>query len=91
MEFDVSKARVGPSVSFFLLSVDLDVELSSTFSAPCLPVGHHASHHFHNGLNLWNCKQALIKCLSLRESVVIIVSLQSNRTPTKTYVFNEGY
>ena len=41
-----------PSVSFFLLPVDVDVELSTTSPVPCLHACHHASHHDDNGLNL---------------------------------------
>ena len=39
-------------VSLFLLPVDLDVELSATAPAPCLPVYSHASCHDDNGLHL---------------------------------------
>jgi hypothetical protein len=39
-------------------SLGQDVELS----APCLPGCCHTSCHDDNGLNLWTCKQAAIKC-----------------------------
>jgi hypothetical protein len=42
--FDVLEAQARPSGSLFLplLPVDLDVELSATSPAPCLPVHCHA-------------------------------------------------
>ena len=39
----------------------------SNISSPCLPVCCHASHHDDSRLNLWNYKQALIKCFLLLE------------------------
>lgn len=48
--FRVSNAQARCSVSLFLLSADLDSELSATFTAHCLPACHHASHN--NELNL---------------------------------------
>jgi hypothetical protein len=38
-----------------------------SFSSTCLPECCHASHYDDNGLNLWNCKPALIKYFSLYE------------------------
>ena len=51
---------------FCCLSSDQDVELLA-FPAACLPVCFHASCSGNNGLNLQNCKPALIKCLPLYE------------------------
>jgi hypothetical protein len=39
------------ALSLFLLTADLNVELSATSPAPCLPVFHHASRHDDNRLN----------------------------------------
>ena len=41
----------------FLLPPDLDVELSASSPAPCLPTQHHASHHEENWLNLYTVSQ----------------------------------
>ena len=49
--FEVSKAQARPSVTLVLLSVDQDVKLSATSSAPYLSLCHHAPHHDDNGLN----------------------------------------
>ena len=51
VDFEVSKAQARPSGSLSL-PVDPGVELSAPSPAPCLPAGHHASHHDDNGLNL---------------------------------------
>ena len=51
---------------FFLLPADLNVKLSATYSATCLPVYYYDSHHEENGLNPWTCKQAPIKCFLIR-------------------------
>lgn len=37
---EVSKAQTRSNITFFLLPVDLDVELSANSLAPCLPVCH---------------------------------------------------
>uniref|UniRef100_A0A8C6GL42 Uncharacterized protein n=1 Tax=Mus spicilegus TaxID=10103 RepID=A0A8C6GL42_MUSSI len=50
-------------LSLFLLPEELDVELANCSPAPCLPVCHHESNHDDNGLNLCNCKQALVNAL----------------------------
>ena len=50
-----------PSVSFFLLPTDPDVELSASSLAPCLSMYHRASHHYNNELAL-NCELAPMKC-----------------------------
>ena len=50
--FQVSNAQARPSVFLFLLPDHLDVELSATSPAPCLPVGCHTSPHNNDGLNL---------------------------------------
>jgi hypothetical protein len=42
----------GPSVSFFLLLANPDVEFSAASLAPCLPVCPQASCQDDNGLNL---------------------------------------
>jgi hypothetical protein len=50
--FEVSEAEArSVSHSLFLLSDDLDVELSAPSPALSLPVYHHASLHDDNGLN----------------------------------------
>jgi hypothetical protein len=48
-----------------LLPMDQDAELPAPSSIPYLPSCCHASHRDNNGLNLWNCKSAPIKCLPL--------------------------
>jgi hypothetical protein len=63
--FEVSDAQAMPSVTLFLLPANPDVELSATCVAPCLPVCYHASCHDNNGLNLWTCRPAPIKCFLL--------------------------
>lgn len=50
VDFEVSEAQARPSDSLFVLSADLDVELSAPCPAPCLPEGHHAPHHDNTGL-----------------------------------------
>ena len=52
-------------LSLSLLTVDLDIELWVPTPVPCLPAWHHALHHNDNGLNLYKCKQVLIKCFPL--------------------------
>jgi hypothetical protein len=47
---DAEGRPVAPSP--FLLSTDLDVELSASSPAPCVPACCYASHHDDNGLNL---------------------------------------
>ena len=52
------KLKPGPVAHlFFLLPSHLDVELSATSLAPCLPLWHHASRHDNNGLDLWTVSQ----------------------------------
>jgi hypothetical protein len=52
------KLKPGPVAHlFFLLPSHLDVELSATSLAPCLPLWHHASLHDNNGLDLWTVSQ----------------------------------
>jgi hypothetical protein len=41
----VSDVQARAIVTLFLLSVHLDIELSVTSLASCLPVCHHVSHH----------------------------------------------
>lgn len=74
-----------PIITLFLLPKDPD--FLSTFahgywaliySSAGLPVYHHVPWHDDNGLNLWNWKQAPLKCF-LRVPVVIM-SLLRNRT-----------
>ena len=50
--------------SLLLLPADQDRELSAP-PVPCLPGCHHVCHHGDNGLNIWNCKPAPIKCFPL--------------------------
>lgn len=65
----------------FLLPVDLDVELNTTSSAPCLPV----CCHDETGLDLWNYKQIPNKSFSSSVTMVM-VSLFSSKTISKTKV-----
>ena len=51
-DLDVSNAQARPSFSIFLLPMDPNVELSTTSSAPWLPVCHDAPCHDEKGLNL---------------------------------------
>jgi hypothetical protein len=44
----LQKAYSKPRVALFLLSSDLDVELTATFSAPCLPAHCHVPHNDDN-------------------------------------------
>jgi hypothetical protein len=54
--FGVSNAQARSSVLLFKSPSDLDVELSATFPAPCLPAHRHAPCHV-NGLNLGTASQ----------------------------------
>jgi hypothetical protein len=72
--FGVSNALVGPSVVPSRLLMDLEVELSATSLAPCLPMCYRASHHDDNGLNLRTSKPAPIIKMSM-----VMMSLHSNR------------
>ena len=47
---------------FSLQPVDRDLALSALSPTPCLSVCCHASCHGDNGLNIWHCKPAPIKC-----------------------------
>ena len=49
--WDFKSASQAQGLSFFLLSVHPDGELSAPLSAPCLPVGLHTSQHADNGIN----------------------------------------
>jgi hypothetical protein len=42
VDFEVSDAQARPGVSLLLLSSDLDVKLSASSPAPCLPTCYHA-------------------------------------------------
>lgn len=50
--FEVSKARVRPRVSVFLLSTDQDIEFSATSLGPCLSPCYHAPHYDAGELDL---------------------------------------
>lgn len=80
--YEVSKVRARPSVTLFLLSMDLAVEFS-VLPAPCLPAWYHASCHDKNGLNPWTVSQLQLNVILYRVALVT-VSLHSNRTWTKT-------
>lgn len=76
---------MSPGVGFgvskpFLLLGDPEVDSSATTLESCLTACCHALCHGDNRLNLQNCKQAPIKCFSIR----VMVSFHSNRTVTKT-------
>jgi hypothetical protein len=62
--------------------VDPDVELSAPSPAPCLSACHHASSH-DIGLDLWSVSQHQLNVF-LYKSCLVMLSLHSNRTPTKT-------
>lgn len=64
MDFVVSDTQARFS-SFFLLPVDMDIELSAISPVSCLPLYRHATHHDENELNFWNCKQVPIQCFLL--------------------------
>ena len=64
MGFEVSKSPFQAQSFSLLLPVDLDVEFLATSLAPCLPGCYHSSLR-DNGLNLWNCKPAPVKCFLL--------------------------
>jgi len=55
--FEVSITQAKPSVTLFMVSENLDVELSATSLALYLPTHYHASHHADN--------EAPIKCFLL--------------------------
>ena len=55
VDFDVSKAYTKPKVSFFLCPADLDVELSTTSLATCMPACCYASYHDDN-LTISKCQ-----------------------------------
>jgi hypothetical protein len=50
-----------------LLALDKDVWLLASGPAPCLLACCHVPHHDDNGLSLWHCKPAHIKCFPLAE------------------------
>ena len=55
VDFEVSKAHTKPKVSFFLCLTDLDVELSTTSLATCMPACCYASYHDDN-LTITKCQ-----------------------------------
>jgi hypothetical protein len=59
--WDLCSSFIQYGTQWLLLFADQDVKLSALSLAPCLPGYHHVSYH-NNGLNLWNCKPAPIKC-----------------------------
>ena len=61
------------------LPSDQDVELSA-LTAPCLPTYCHASYHDDNGLDLWTCKPATIKCFLCKSCCGCGVSSQQQNT-----------
>jgi hypothetical protein len=82
--FKVSYAQVMPSMAHsLLLTMHQNVEILAP-PAPCLPGCCHASCHDDNGLNLWNCKPAPIKCSLFIRVALIIVSLHNNGSLIKT-------
>lgn len=71
------KPNSGPMV-FMRGPVDLNVELSGTSSASCLPASCHVPRLDNIGLNLWNYKQVPIKCF-LFIRVAMVMSFHSDR------------
>ena len=71
VDFEVSQYHDRLSVSLFLSPVDLDVELSATPLAQCLPPCHHASHRDDKCLtrayliSYFMCIGVLSACLSV--------------------------
>ena len=93
--FEFLKACTWPSISpslclFECLCVCMSVCVSSCGSecSSQLLLQHytccHAPRHDDNGLNLWNCKPAPFKHSLLIRVALVKVSLNSNRTVTKT-------
>lgn len=86
---EVSKAQVRPSVSLFLLPVDLDIELLATSPAPCLTACCHTSHHAMLPMMMImdytseTVSQSQLK-LSFIRVAVFMLSFHSNRTLTRT-------
>jgi hypothetical protein len=66
-----------------LLPLDQCVELLA-FPGQCLPEHYHASCHDDNGLNLWTCKLASIKCFFFIHVSLVMVFRHSNESLTKT-------
>ena len=62
---EVSEAQARPSVSLFLLLSDPDVELSATLQHHVCRCATMFPHQDDDGLNLWDCKQAPVKCFPL--------------------------
>lgn len=54
--------------------------ISAPSSTPCLFACCHPSYRDDNGINLWSCERAPIKCFPMWVAVVM-VSLYSNRNP----------
>lgn len=70
----------------FLLPANLYV---ATFPVPCLPVCCHVSNYDDHKHNFWNCKLCeLPRLLSFMRIPMVMVSIDSNRTLTKTPVYS---
>ena len=70
--------------SHFLLPADPDVELSAAFPVPSLPACCHATHRDNNG-NPLTCKPVPMRCFPFIRAVMVMVSLRSNKTLTRTH------
>lgn len=86
--FEVSRTQARPRDSLFLLSAGEGVDLSATSPADCLPVCCHAPYHNSNGLNLWQYKEAPIKCFFCVTAIISTVFLHSNGSLAKSRLLN---